>query len=269
MKNKFKFTVRLIQFLAIIPLIVSIYLFIDEHKSTDEIFKWFILTILLISVDFLQGIFTRLKTIKVNGIGELNIYDLERNNVDLTPLAEQYGGRRFANLIYIISKNTLKMAMAIQGEYNYYLPPGRRLSVFEMPHSDIVKIVRDQLGINILYENIFSQKSIEKFDVFDKNGSKSGETEICISPLWVQLEKHAHRSENGLSINEHFDFIYLILVDDELSFGPASRKNPEWFSLEEVGNMINPESPKKTFIDVYYGFKSILKIIEKKDHLKY
>ena len=107
---------------------------------------------------------------------------IEKN---MTKTAESITGRRFANLIYIYARDKKAIAMAYHESANRHLPPGRRLDVHEMPHENALRIVKDQIGLELNFDDFISFSEINKREVFTVTsgaGQRTGETEICPSP---------------------------------------------------------------------------------------
>ena len=154
--------------------------------------------------------------------------------------------------------------MAYHKGLGVHLPPGGRLEVYEMPHENLLNMVRDQIGLQIDFERF--QPSYEKktFIVTNHTGSRIGETDICPAPIWTQLERHRQRldHEDKSNIDEHFDFIYLCIIENATPMVGGVRRDADWFSLEDVKQMVAGDNGRRTFVDVYEGFKNIVEIIE-------
>lgn len=173
--------------------------------------------------------------------------------------AEEISHRRFANLIYVYARDLRAIALGYHKRYGFYFPPGQRLDVHEPPHEKIVAIVRDQIGLDISEEEILSPVfPPDTFIVPDKQGQTIGETEICISPLWIQLEKHDHRPDKHKNpVSEHLDFIYLCVLEKSRPLGPGVRADYGWFTDSDLQEMLKTDSKKRTLPDVYRGFQMI------------
>lgn len=183
---------------------------------------------------------------------------------NLTKTAESIKERRFANLVYIFAKDTQSIAMGLHKGLGVHLPPGGRLEVYEMPHENVLRIIRDQIGLRLDFNNFVSLIEIDSFEVTDGYGQRIGETEYCPSPVWAQLEKHTQRPDHTdeSQVKEHFDFIFLCVIEKEVLLRGGVREDTGWFSLNEVEEMKTGRTGRRTFVDVYEGFRAIKKIME-------
>ncbi len=201
-------------------------------------------------------------------------FTLERLQLEsrstITNKIEELTGRRFANLIYIYARNEKSIAMGYHHGHKKHLPPGRRLETHEFPHESLIGIVRDQIGLEIKPENFVNPlRKVDSIAATDKKGQTIGETKICLSPIWIQLEKHEQRPDKKNSaekITEHYDFIYLCVLEKAIRpLGPGTRTDLDWFSDADLRQMITPEGKRHTFPDVYHGFEIIKKFLQHKD----
>ena len=184
---------------------------------------------------------------------------------NITKTAEDIKGRRFANLVYIFARDKQAIAMGLHKGLGVHLPPGVRLEVYEMPHENILRIVRDQIGLKLDLRNFVSFIEKDSFIVTNGFAQRIGETEICPSPIWTQLEKHEQRPDHKDKsvVNEHFDFIFLCIIDHATPLRGGVREDTGWFSLEDVEKMLTGETGRRTFVDVHAGFKEIIQIVER------
>lgn len=236
--KKFTTDQKTILLFAFIPLIISIILLIKTSGESQLALYWFLIAFAFILLPY---------------ISEIKFKDYE---LKLQSTVQQLYQRRFANLTFIISIESGRTALGYHPFLKRWLPPGRRLKINEAPDESIYDIIEDQLGIIeskiVSFYPTVRESEIKDYDDHEKKG---GKVVICEKPYQVQREIREQRD----GIPEHYDFVYVCLVNEEIKL--TGVRKASWFNLYDIKMMSedNDSKKRKTFPDVFYSYKKIVK----------
>ena len=231
--------------ISFVPFGISVAILIEGGIDNQIAIYWF-----LVGIAFL--FFPYLSELKFKDI-EIKIKDAISNNLeDITKKLDELAPRRFANLVYLISRN--RNVVLIEHKYhNKIIPPGKRLGYHEEPHDAILRVLKEELGV--------SNIKLQFWPVFVKRTykDKKGDGQIVLVPVPYQVQKEIRPQEEG--IPEHYDFVYVCLTDDE--FEMHGDMNPRWYSLNELQLRENNSVNGITFPDVIPTIERLLLELER------
>lgn len=218
--------------ISFVPFGISIAILIKSGIDNQIAIYWF-----LVGIAFL--FFPYLSELKFKDI-EIKIKDAISNNLeDITKKLDEIAPRRFANLIYLISRNG-NVALIEHKYHKKIMPPGTRLGYHEEPHDAIWRVLKEELGIrNVKLQ--FWPDFVER-----TYKDKMGDGQIVLVPVPYQVQKEIRPQEEG--IPEHYDFVYVCLTEYE--FEMHGDMNPKWYSLNELKSRENDSRYGITFPDV-------------------
>lgn len=136
--------------------------------------------------------------------------------------------------------------------HDNFIPPGGRISPKELPEDGLQRALKERVGLN---ETDFSFHPI----IHNRNRHKVGhlgKVERVVTPFIIQKELKQQR----LLKRFHYDFIYVLQLDDTIMQFPDNEYRP--FKFVDLKELEEIERKKDTFPDVVDAYKRVLFILD-------
>lgn len=172
---------------------------------------------------------------------------LNIENKEMVELKNKYEKNSYAATGIVFNRDYKKILLAYHEKQLRWIPPGSHVDGVLAFHEVVLKSVKRETGYSVRFHESHD------YEQYSDNN-------CCILPCPFSVQEEIQIKGEGH--NRHYDFLYILVVqDDKEPVKPGSHRT-RWVDLEELKNFVRCNN---TYPDVLQSMEDALKFIKQKE----